>query len=303
MSHLLVTGSSGTVGTMISRRLLNCGHHVVGLDRHPNPFDEEVATCTKIIDLREKNQILNKLPKNLDAIIHLAGNARVPHSVEDPSLARDNFESTFNILEFARQNTIPRFIFASSKDVYGNSVDTSEDSVRIDLCESPYAASKIASEALVFAYHASYDLEFSILRLSNVYGRYSEKDRVIPIFIRLCAENRPISVHGAEKRLDFIHADDLLSAFDLVLNRREESKNKVFNVASGEGVSLLEIAEQIRSAMKTKTELKVSQSRAGDVVESVSDISLIKSTLGFHPMVPFETGLQSEIDQFTPTAE
>lgn len=297
MSKFLVTGSSGTVGTVICQRLLREGHECTGVDLKPNAFDTAVAERTILADMRDKAKVLKSLPRDCDAVLHIGAHARVPHSVKDPSLARDNIESTFNMLEFARQSGIRRFLFASSKDVYGNFEETSEDAVRIACCESPYGASKLASEALIFAYEKCYGLEFSILRLSNVYGRYSEADRVIPIFIRLCRENKPISIHGAGKTLDFIHVDDLADAFMLVLTQWEQVKNEVFNVASGEGISLLEMANQIRNRLGARNEITVKDSGRGDVVQSVSNISKIRNVLGFAPKTNFQTGIQSEITQ------
>jgi nucleoside-diphosphate-sugar epimerase len=233
MKKILVTGSSGTVGTAVCSALLERDYSVIGVDLKPNNFSPEVQKHTRLVDMREREQVVSQLPKDCDAIIHLGANARVPHSIKNPTLARDNIEATFNMLELARQTPGCAFIFASSKDVYGNHNSTKEDSVQIEYCESPYGASKIACEALVFAYQKSYEIPFSILRLSNVYGRFSEPDRVIPIFARLTRNNQTITVKGADKVLDFVHVDDVVEAFLLVLTQFETAKNQVFNLASG----------------------------------------------------------------------
>lgn len=297
MKHILVTGSSGTVGTAVCSSLLEAGYAVTGVDRRPNPYLSKLREQTLTVDLCDRGAVLERLPQDCDAILHLGANARVPHSLKDPTLARDNIEATFNLLEFARRKPDRPFIFASSKDVYGNAASTLEDSVRIDCCESPYGASKIACEALVFAYHHSYDLEFSILRLSNVYGRFSESDRVIPIFIRLTRENRDITVNGAGKILDFVHVDDVARAFQLVVEQFPRARGEAFNLASGTGVSLLELAQMVQRLLGGTNEVLVGESGRGDVVQSVSDIAKIRKVLDFHPEIDIETGIQSEIEE------
>ena len=159
---ILVTGSSGTIGTHLCERLLKDGHEIVGADWKPNKWSEEVDAITINVDLRDRSCILSTLPKDIDFVVHLAANARVYDLVIDPFLARDNFETLFNTLEYARKNGITRFMFASSREVYGNTdcIIHSEDEALIKNCESPYVASKIGGEALVRSYQQCYGINF-----------------------------------------------------------------------------------------------------------------------------------------------
>ena len=197
---ILVTGSSGTVGTRLCEKLLEAGHEIIGVDWKPNKWKEEINKLTSDIDLRDESAFA-KLPEDLDIVMHLAANARVYELVKEPALARDNLLTTFNTLEFARKKGIKRFIFTSSRETYGNSNEAkfSEDMVRIENCESPYTATKIGSEALIRAYKQCYDLDGITFRLSNVYGMYDDSDRVIPLFIRQTRANEPMTVYGKEK--------------------------------------------------------------------------------------------------------
>lgn len=117
----MVTGSSGTIGTALCEKLLNKGFNVVGVDIKPNKWNEKVQEVIINLDLRDKDLIIDKLPKDIDLVIHLAANARVYNLVIDPSLARDNFLISFNVLEYMRNAGIKKLIFSSSRDVYGNS--------------------------------------------------------------------------------------------------------------------------------------------------------------------------------------
>ena len=154
--NILVTGSSGTIGTRLCERLLAEGYAVTGADWEPCQWNADVEKIRVNIDLRDANQfsILNSqfsIPPDL--IIHLAANARVYELVEHPERAMDNIIDTFNILEFARKNGIKKLMFASSRETYGN-IDLpdgekySEDKAHFMTCASPYAASKLSGEAL-----------------------------------------------------------------------------------------------------------------------------------------------------------
>jgi nucleoside-diphosphate-sugar epimerase len=103
---ILVTGSSGTIGTRLSEILLQKGYSVVGCDWKENKWNKQIDNLTVRIDLRDKEKVLSELPKDIDMVIHLAANARVYNLVKEPGMARDNFETLFNILEFARLNGI-----------------------------------------------------------------------------------------------------------------------------------------------------------------------------------------------------
>jgi nucleoside-diphosphate-sugar epimerase len=210
--NILVTGSSGTIGTALCEALMQQGLRVTGADIKHNKWNRTVDQATLICDLRDRSFLL-LLPKDIDLIVHLAANARVYDTVQQPLLTRDNFEMTFNILEFARQNQLPRIIYASSREIYGNSnrfPHIEDDFPAPEHCESPYAATKIASEAMIFAYRRCYGIESIVLRFSNVYGKYDESDRVIPLFINLASKGADMTVFGEDKVLDFTYITDCI---------------------------------------------------------------------------------------------
>src|SRR3989338_2906880 len=219
--RILVTGSSGTIGTRLCEKLLEQGHDIVGVDWKKNRCKPEMDIRTIIADLRDEKN-LAALPTDSDAVVHLAANARVYELVKDPDRARDNFLSTYNVVEFVRKNKIPRLIFASSREVYGNAERETyaEDMVKIDLCESPYTATKMAGEALIHAYRRCYGMKTVILRFSNVYGE--------------------------GKCLDFTYIDDTVSGIILALEKFDAVKGETFNIALGEGSTLTALAEQIK---------------------------------------------------------
>ena len=171
------------VGTAFCEKLLEHKINFLGIDKRANQWNKKMDNYTLIRDLTK--ELDKSVPADYEMIVDLAGNASVFDLIKKPSLARDNFLMTYNVLEFARQNNIHKLIFVSSREVYGNSekVLLKEKDVDLELCGSPYAAVKIASEALIHAYANCYDIDFIILRFSNIYGRYAFGSRVIPSFI------------------------------------------------------------------------------------------------------------------------
>lgn len=299
IKKILITGSSGTIGTRLCEKLLERDFEIVGVDLKPNKWNDRISELTIIGDLRNK-QTLENLPKDIDLVIHLAANARVYDLVVDPSLARDNFEILFNTLEFCRKNEIKRFIFASSREVYGNSkqIIHSENEAYVRNCESPYTASKIGGEALVHAYHQCYGINFIITRFSNVYGMYDDSDRVIPLFIKSTKENKDLVVYGKEKLLDFTYTDDAISGVLKCIENFDHVKNEVFNIASGKGVSIIELAQLIQKYMDSKNKIVIKENRTGEVVKFIADISKAKQKLSYEPQTAINDGIKKSIEWY-----
>ncbi len=296
-NKILVTGSSGTIGTRLCEELIKKGKEVVGVDWRSNRWNETVNALTINIDLRDKEAVLEKLPKEVCVVVHLAANARVYNLVKTPLLARDNFETLFNILEYTRKNNVRRFIFASSREVYGNSdrVVHQEDESYVKNCESPYTASKIGGEALVHSYRQCYGIDFLIFRFSNVYGMYDDGDRVVPLFIKLCKEGRDLVIFGKNKLLDFTYIDDAVEGIIRGIERFETAKNNVFNLSHGEGVLIFDLAQLLRKNLKAKNEIKIEENRLGEVVKYVADISKAKEKLGYYPKTDIVRGIERSI--------
>jgi UDP-glucose 4-epimerase len=300
IGKVLVTGSSGTIGTRLCERMLGeTAYQVVGVDRRPNAWNERVQAVTVVGDLREE-ATLARLPTDVDVVIHLAANARVYELVVEPELARDNFLTIFNTLEFCRRNRIPRFQFASSREVYGNTGEAlhGEEPVRVKDSESPYSASKLGGEALVHAYGRCYGLEYIIFRFSNVYGMYDDSERVVPLFIRHTRAGRDLTVFGKDKLLDFTYIDDAVDGILLSLERFERAKNDTYNLAFGEGTSILRVAELIRERLGATNRVHIGPSRTGEVVRYVADTSNAREKLRFAPRVPCPEGIGKSVDWY-----
>ncbi len=304
--RVLITGSSGQIGTNLALRLLADGHTVFGVDRRANPWTDAFPTLLQ--DLATPQQEFRggiggaPYPPS-DIVVHFAANAKVFELVEQPHRALENITLTFNVLEFCRINQLP-IIFSSSREVYGDIQRylTEESKADFSYTESPYSASKIAGEALVYAYARCYGLSYLVFRFSNVYGRYDNDlermERVIPLFIRNISHGEPVTVYGREKVLDFTYIDDCIDGVVAGINRllAGEVRNRTINLAYGQGNSLVRMAELIGNALNRQPEIIVAPAkRPGEVSYYVADIALARDLLGYQPRTPLAEGVRRAV--------
>jgi len=299
---ILLTGSSGTVGTALTQELMRKGYNVIPLDIRHSLWDREIDGKTISHDLRRPltKRCLQRRSKP-DMIIHLAANARVHDLVVRPNLARDNYLMTYNLLEYARQENIGRFVFSSSREIYGESKAGErrrEDSTKLVKIKSPYTASKFGAEALLHAYHECYGIMPVITRLSNVYGRYDVSERVIPVFMYYALRNRDLTIFGKEKKLDFTYMDDCIDGFLRIIKRFDRIAGLTFNLSSGAGERIVNLARMIVSYLDSRSQIKIGTKRVGEISSFVGDISLAKEKLSYSPKVTLKEGLPRNIEWY-----
>ncbi len=298
--RVLITGSSGQIGTNLALRLLDEGEQVLGVDLRDNPWTDRVPLVR--FDLRQPPATLQAAlaDEPIDAIVHLAAHAKVHDLVLHPERALENVTTTFNVLELARARGAP-LVFGSSREAYG---DVSEGVIhegRPVVAKSPYSASKIAGEALVRSYATCYGLPTLTYRFSNVYGRYDNDlerlERVTPLFIREIGAGREVTVFGREKVLDFTYVDDCVSAVrrGLDLLYRGELRDETINVATGRGSSLLDLARFVGEALGVEPRLRVEPSRPGEVTRYVADISKARRLLDYEPTTFLREGVHEAV--------
>ncbi len=304
--RVLITGSSGQIGTNLALRLLADGHSVFGVDRRVNPWTDAFPTLLQDLAApqREFRGGIGGAPyPPCDIVAHLAANAKVYDLVEQPHRALENINLTFNVLEYCRANGLP-IVFSSSREVYGDirRYLTEEHRADFSYTESPYSASKIAGEALIYSYARCYGVRYLVFRFSNVYGRYDtdieRMERVIPLFIRRLSRGEPVTVYGREKVLDFTYVDDCVDGIVRGMQRllAGEVVNRTINLAYGQGNSLVRLAELIGEALGVQPEIIVEPvKRPGEVTYYVADITLARELLGFTPRVPLEEGVRRAV--------
>ncbi len=297
--RVLITGSSGQIGTNLGLGLLARGDQVVGIDRRPNTWTDKIET--HILDLLDAEA--KDLPRGpFDVVIHLAAHAKVFELVENPSRALENVTMCFAALDYARRNRSP-FIFGSSREVYGDIHRhvTEESAADFVVAESPYSASKIAGEAFIYSYAECYGLPYLVFRFSNVYGRYDNDierlERVLPLFTRKINRGEPIVVYGKEKVLDFTYVDDCVSGIILGIDALVAGKvtNQTINLAAGEGRTLMDAVNIIALTLGKQPNARYEPARAGEVTRYVADISKARQLLGYDPQTTLTAGIPKGI--------
>ncbi len=297
---ILITGSSGTVGTALAQELMKRKIDVIPLDLKQSYWDRRINARTVFHDLRRPitPAILPRGKSRPDMIIHLAANARVHDSVFDPKLAFDNYRMTYNVLEYARQHNVKRVLFSSSREIYGESAGERprpEDSSRVEMMRSPYTASKYGSEALIAAYADCYGIKSVIARLSNVYGRYDVSERVIPLFSYYAMRNRDITVFGSKKKLDFTFIDDCIDGLTKIVNRFDSVAGHTFNISCGQGERLTDLAHWIVELFDSDSSISVASKRIGEITSFIGDISAARKLLAYDPKVGLRDGLEQTV--------
>jgi len=304
---ILITGSSGQIGTNLAIKLLKKGYKVIGVDKRQNSWTKSIPTIISNLSVTPKKHGKgigsDNFPK-CDLVVHLAANAKVHALVKEPRKALENINVTFNVLEYSRHNNIP-IIFASSREVYGDihRYITNERQANFSFTESPYSASKIAGEALVYSYARCYGTKYLVFRFSNVYGRYdndlSRMERVIPLFINKLSNNEDITVFGKNKILDFTYVDDCVQGVYLGIKNLLSSKveNRTINLAYGKGEKLVDVAKIIAKETKSKSKINIEpQKLPGEVTHYVADISIAKKLLMYHPKTNINKGIKNAIE-------
>jgi len=292
---ILVTGCNGTIGTELCLQLLKEGHEVIGIDVRDNKWEPEVSKITQIKDVKED---LNSLSTDIDLVIHLAANARVYDLVVEPDKALDNVTTIYNILEYVRKTTGKRILFASSRETYGNQEKEilKETDADFNLCESPYTASKFAGEAFVQGYRRAYGVKGVIVRFSNVYGKYDESNRFVPLMIRKMKAGEDVEIFGEQKCLDFTYITDAINGIMLMIQKFDQIEGEVINIAYGAGAKLTAVAEMIKKELNANSNIAIKDNRPGEVIRYVADITKAKTLLGYNPQVSIEEGIKKSIE-------
>ena len=313
--RVLITGSSGQIGTNLGLALLNSGHEVVGVDCRPNTWTPRIPTVQLDLSVAPLDVAHGRFGEAevgaVDAIVHLAAHAKVHALVERPMGAFENHTMVTNALEFARVHRVP-ILLASSREVYGNAVargvPVAETAADFRAAPSPYAAMKLASESLASSYYRCYGTPFAVIRFSNVYGRYDHDmdrlERAIWVFRDRIAQGAPVTVFGADKVLDFTYIDDAVAGIHACLGRLVGGDPSVvgntFNLAHGTGHRLLGVVEIIADTLGRRPEVRIEPARAGEVTWYVADITKARDAFGYNPQVPVTAGVPRAIREAPP---
>ena len=309
---ILVTGSAGFIGFSLSRRLLEEGRRVVGID-NMNPYydvnlkqarleilksfenfafyEEDIQNLAALKDIFKHNPV--------DIICNLAAQAGVRYSLEDPfSYQKSNLEGFLNLLEMARKNKIKNVVYASSSSVYGSNkkVPFSVDD-RVDNPISLYAATKKANELMAHAYSHLFEVPCTGLRYFTVYGPWGRPDMALFLFTDAILNNRPINVYNyGDMKRDFTYIDDIVAGTIAAIDR--PVPYDVFNLGNSKTEQLMTLIQILESELGRKAEKNMMPMQPGDVKETSADIQKTRDLLGFDPQTTLEEGIRKFVEWY-----
>jgi UDP-glucuronate 4-epimerase len=305
---VLVTGGAGFIGSHLVEKLLDRGDTVTVLDDF-NDFYNPTFKRNNIRGFADKVTLIEAdicsdlrpmfAARQFDAIVHLAARAGVRPSLEQPQLyTRVNIVGTQNLLELAREFDIKKFVFASSSSVYGvnQKVPFSENDP-IFKPISPYAATKLAGEALCHVYHHLYGMDIVCLRFFTVYGPRQRPDLAIRKFTEAISSGKPIDLFGdGTTRRDYTYIDDILQGVLACLDR--SFGYEVVNLGESRTVELRELVSLIEKALGKKAQIRQLPTQPGDVPITYADISKAQRLLGYQPKVAIESGITKFVEWY-----
>jgi UDP-glucose 4-epimerase len=309
MATILVTGGAGFIGSHLVEAMVRQGDHVRVLDNFATGKVENLVTVADDVELISGDvcdeAAVKRAVAGCDAVFHQAALASVPRSIEDPLATHAACATgTLIVLHEARKAGVRRIVFAGSSSAYGNPPSSSKPKREIDLPSplSPYAAAKLAGEMYCLAFWQGYGLETVVLRYFNVFGPRQDPSgpyaAVIPLFIRaIQGGKQPVVFGDGQQTRDFTYVENVVQA-NLLAASAASAAGQVLNVGSGAAVSLLDLLKELNAVLGTHVEPIFQPARAGDVRDSLADISQTKKVLSYQPAVAFAEGLKRTADYY-----
>ncbi|SHN62294.1 NAD-dependent epimerase/dehydratase family protein [Erythrobacter sanguineus] len=324
MRTIFVTGSAGFIGYHLSQALLDEGFRVVGYDgmidyydvrikqrRHQMLLQHPHFTCVEgMLEDFDRLHAL-ALAEKPDVIVHLAAQAGVRYSLENPRAYVDaNLIGTFNVMECARELAVDHLLMASTSSVYGANTDMPFGETQ--KCDTPltlYAATKKANEAMAHSYAHLWNLPTTMFRFFTVYGPWGRPDMALFKFTRGILEGTPIDIYNdGEMYRDFTYVSDLVRGIRLLIDAAPVRPDgpediaegdslspvapfRVVNIGNGEKVRLMDFITAIEAECGREGIKNFMPMQQGDVPATWADASLIKSLTGYAPQTPFREGV------------
>ncbi len=305
--YALVTGAAGFVGSHLTRRLLDDGFDVVGLDSLTDYYDVNLkrANIESVIsrgmefveaDLNDVD--LDGLLENVQVVFHLAGQPGVRSSwgTDFTTYTRANIDATQRLLEAAKkQPDLKRVVYASSSSVYGNAERYPTNETDRPQPVSPYGVTKLAAEHLCCLYAANFGVPTVSLRFFTVYGPGQRPDMAFTRFTKAALHGEEIPVFGSGNQIrDFTYVDDVVEAV-IRAATKDVPPGTVLNVAGGSHTSIKEVLQILEELMGSTIPVKYSDAVVGDVTMTGGDTTAIRSMLGWEPSVSLRDGISRQL--------
>ena len=300
---VLITGGAGFIGSHLARRLVELGATVRVIDDLSGGFKDNLP---KQAELRQASILDEKSLREAIGgcrfVFHEAAMVSVPESVEQPGrCAQINIMGTQHVLEAARNAGAQRVIFAASAAAYGGNPKLPSREDHPTDCNSPYAASKVAGEVLMSAFGKCYELSTVSLRYFNIFGPRQNPDSpyaaAISAFAKALRAGKQPTIYGDGKQTrDFTHIDNVIHANLLAAASSRRFQGEIINIGTGNRISLLDVLREMGRVLGVDVKPVFDTPRAGDVRDSIADISKARELLGYQPIVDFAAGIERTLN-------
>jgi len=307
MRTFLVTGGAGFIGSHIAEALVERGDKVRVLDNLSTGYLSNLEGIRDRVEFVEGDLVdaplVAKVVKGVDCIFHEAALASVPRSVEAPlDTNAACVTGTLTLLDAARRARVRRLVYAGSSSAYGDQPASSKRETDLPAPISPYGAAKLAAEHYCRAFSATYGFETVTIRYFNVFGPRQDPNSpysaVIPLFITAMLGGRQPVIYGdGLQSRDFTFVGNVVVA-NLLAADAPGISGRVLNAANGKSIDLLELLDALNRLLGTDVKPVHEPPRPGDIRESMADITLARSLLGYEPRVDFHEGLRRSIDYY-----
>jgi UDP-glucuronate 4-epimerase len=308
--RVLVTGVAGFIGMHCAQRLLARGDKVIGIDSLNDYYPVKLKRdrlqqikhknfAFEQIDISKEKALAKVFGKKPDAVLHLAAQAGVRYSLENPAAyVQANLVGFANLLECCRRQPPSHLVFASSSSVYGASTKLPwSETDNVDRPVSLYAATKKSDELMAHVYSHLYGLPATGLRYFTVYGPWGRPDMSPVLFARAIMEGKPIPVFNrGDMQRDFTYIDDVVTGTLRVLDR--PAPYAIYNIGNHTPVSLPDYIRTLERALGRKAKLKMKPMQPGDVKATYADTRALRKAVGFAPSTPLQAGLERFAEWF-----
>lgn len=313
--RILITGCNGFIGYHLCNRLMSDGFDITGIDNMNDYYDVGLKRHRLMNLFCKKNKLIfYKVDINdieslrtifrvhrFDTVVHLAAQAGVRYSLENPRAYMDtNVNGFFNILECCREFNVDRLLFASSSSVYGNSGSYTDEPVSL------YAATKKTNELLAYTYSRLYGIKTIGMRFFTVYGEYGRPDMAYWKFTEKIMNNESIHIYNfGDIYRDFTYVGDIIEGVCKILYADTHFKYKVYDIGSGKSTSVIRFVKELHRQMIThglttnELEYKYEPMQAGDVYFTCAHLQEMKNDYDFKPQTDIETGLGKFVEWFS----
>jgi len=316
--QILVTGAAGFIGADLSQKLLSLGHSVVGIDNLNDYYEVSLkrarlgeiqkhpsadAFVMQELDIYDRSAMSSLFEKHkFDVVVHLAAQAGVRYSIENPqSYIDSNLVGFGNILEGCRHSKVEHLVYASSSSVYGaNKNFPFSEKDRVDNPVSLYAATKKANELMAHSYVDLYGFRCTGLRFFTVYGPWGRPDMAPFRFASRMLKGEPIPVYNNGNMIrDFTYIDDITDGvIKIAESSQKDALYNVYNIGRGEPVQLMEFIELMAKHLGVEAKLNMMPMQDGDVPRTMADTNELQTIFDYQPSVSIDQGLKQFADWY-----